>query len=88
MIETNSQYVGNIGDRISFKISYYEKTASWDNPYGITHLYTFIDLVGNVFTWKTSRFIEQDIQQVTGRVKDHSNYNGINETNLIYCKFN
>ncbi len=54
-----SQFVGNVGDKVSLPVTY-ERSASWEQPsyggYGTeTHYaHIFKDANGNVFTWKTA----------------------------------
>ena len=64
-----------IGDRISIKLNAYELTSHWDTPFGPVYLYTFKDFFNNVFIWKTSKLIEEDIYSVTGRIKGIEWYN-------------
>lgn len=77
-----------IGDKISFELSGYELTSSWDTPYGLTYLYTFRDFFNHVFIWKTSKLIEEDVYKVTGRIKEITWYNNVKEFVLTYCKIN
>ena len=93
--ESTSQHVGKVGDKIEVEVTYIH-TASWENAYGgwlnhasVTNLHTFKDSQGNVFTWKTSNFIEADYGQkmtIKGTVKEHSEYKGIKQTVLTRCK--
>ena len=50
------------------------------------YLYTFRDFFDNVYIWKTSRVIEDNISKVSGRVKEFITYDGQQEIQLIYCK--
>ena len=75
-----------IGDKVCFVLQSYELTSWWDNPYGVTYLYTFRDFFDNVYIWKTSRVIEDNISKVSGRVKEFITYDGQQEIQLIYCK--
>ena len=77
-----------IGDKISFKLSSYELTSCWDTPYGLTYLYTFKDFFHNVFVWKTSKRIQENISEITSaRIKGFEEYKGQKEIVLNYCKF-
>ena len=92
---TESNYVGEIGERISFKISDMKVVTSWQNNFGYypttVYIYKIVDEKGNVFTWKTSTNIK--VQQVLesnctikGTVKEHKEYNTVKQTELQRCK--
>lgn len=92
--QSTSGHVGQVGDKLTVKVTYIH-TASWENGYGgywnsgVTNLHTFKDAEGNVYTWKTSKFIEADYGTVftlIGIVKEHSEYKGIKQTVMTRCK--
>ena len=78
----------NIGNRINFTPYYHELTSQWKTPYGIIFLYTFIDLSGNIFIWKTSKRLPDSISTISGTIKDILIYNTKQEFELTYCKIN
>lgn len=89
-----SKHVGKVGERLSIKGTY-QKTGSWDQKsfagYGTVTMYihTFKDADGNVFTWKTQSAIGLEYGQcvdLTGTVKDHTEYKGERQTALSRCK--
>lgn len=83
---SNSQFVGNIGERIVVKdIKLFQMIYTYNLQYGIYHLYKMIDCNGNVFIWRTSKSIS-GAKELVGRVKAHSTFNGINQTELSSCK--
>lgn len=66
------------------------------------YIYTMRDSDGNVFVWKTTALLvnlvvddtdnseciyKGDTMQITGTVKEHSEYNGVKQTVLTRCKF-
>lgn len=77
-----------IGDRIDVELKAYELTSCWDTPFGLIYLYTFKDLLNNIFIWKTSKLVEDDIHKITGRIKDIVWYDDVKEFVLTYCKVN
>lgn len=77
----------NIGDKISFELFGYELTSTWNNPYGITYLYTFKDKFSNIYIWKTSIYLDKKIKYITARIKEFVEYNNQKEIVLKYCKF-
>lgn len=83
---SSSKYVGEIGKRISFQPTAIQCLTSWETMYGTTFLYKIIDTFGNVFTWKTSSSISENISSITGTVKNHSVYNGVKQTELTRCR--
>lgn len=84
--EQNSDHIGNVGDRIEFDIHSFECVTSWQTDYGTTRIYKFVDVNGNVYTWKTSNFIDGEISKVKGTVKSHNEYRGIKQTEITRCK--
>ena len=83
----SSEYVGEIGKRIEFGVTEARLLSSWETDWGMTHLYKFTDLDGNVFVWFASSIIdEEDVHKVRGTVKDHNERDGIKQTVLTRCK--
>ena len=87
--EKKSEYVGNIGDRISFNIVSGRCLTSYNTQYGITYIYKFVDDNNNVYIWKTSKDIDFDYvvgKNVTGTIKDLSEYREIKQNVITRCK--
>lgn len=87
--KATSQFVGEVGQRITFT-SQNSSLVWWgENMYGVSYLYKFVDEKGNIYTWFGSRgydMEEGDIFSVTGTIKGHEEYNGVNQTQLTRCK--
>lgn len=83
-----SQYVGNIKDKISIQVEEAICVSSYDDNYGgISYLYKFFDVNGNVFMWSTSNCLDlEKVETVTGTVKDHKEYKGLKQTWITRCK--
>lgn len=85
-----SEYVGEVGQRLTVNCKTFTCVSSWGNLYGMTFLYKFTDENDNVYIWYASKCIDDDDTQVvtsiTGTVKDHSEYNGLKQTVLTRCK--
>lgn len=80
--------------------SYTDKKFSY---YGTTHhIYTMQDAEGNVYVWKTTSCLlfesdndhgrmdcirKGDTMQISGTVKEHSEFKGVKQTVLTRCKF-
>lgn len=93
--KSESEYVGEMGKRISFNIKDVSVITSWENHFGYypttTYIYKIIDENNNVFTWKTSTFIHienvlKEKSTLTGTVKEHKEYYGVKQTELQRCK--
>lgn len=88
-IESNSQFVGEIKERLYNMEVTFVGFHQVDTRYGLTNLFKFEDADGNIFTWWTGT--EHDIQigdkvDLTGTVKDHTSFNGEKQTVLTRCK--
>jgi hypothetical protein len=86
--ERVSKHLGLIGDRITVKVESVRCLASWETQFGSASLYKIVDVDGNVLTWKTSVYIDPDRlpETITGTVKDHDEYKGVQQTVLTRCK--
>lgn len=42
--------------------------------------------IQNVFTWKTSTWVEDGVQTIKGTVKAHNEFRGTKQTELTRCK--
>lgn len=86
--EVSSKFVGEIGERIIVPLSSIKLITSWETEWGITRLYKFMDDKGNVYTWKTGTLLdyEKEPKSIKGTVKEHTEYRGINQTELTRCK--
>ena len=83
----SSEYVGEIGQRITINVVEAKYITSWPTMYGITNLYKFLDMDGNVFIWFSSSDInEAEVKSLKGTVKDHTERDGIKQTVLTRCK--
>ena len=88
-INAKSAFQGQVGDKISIEISDAQIVTSWSTQWGTTYIYKFVDVNGNVFTWKTSGGFDLDkkpIKNITGTVKAHNEYRGVQQTELTRCK--
>lgn len=92
--QTNdSNYVGEIGERITFKATYTHR-AFWENHYipwqtQTTYCHEFTTPEGNVLIWKTTNGLGIEVGDtvtVTGTIKEHSEYNEVKQTVLTRCK--
>ena len=77
-----SEYVGNIGDRITVQIKSFAIVTSWETQYGLTKIFKIVDTNDNVYTWKTSGGLADDAIDIVGTVKSHNEYRDVKQTEL------
>lgn len=88
---SQSQWVGNEGDRIELHNLTVRILTCWETMYGTTYLYKFVDEQGNTFTWKTGKYMNTtdnmpDLRiNLKGTVKKHSEFNKELQTELTRC---
>ena len=92
-----SQYVGEIGQRITVKGTFVKTTwfkVQSFSGFGedIMYIHTFKDADGNVLVWKTGRGLGDidlrygEMVEINGTVKQHSEYKDEKQAVLIRCK--
>ena len=81
-----SEYVGNVGDRVTVEIADYRCVTSWTTQFGTTGIYKIVDNAGHVFTWKTRNYIDEKAKTIVGTVKGHNEYRGCKQTELTRCR--
>lgn len=87
-VEQSSEFVGEISDRITVKIQSVKCVTSWETDFGITRIYKLIGADGNVYTWKTGKYLDDTTNEmsITGTVKAHTEFRGIKQTELTRCR--
>ena len=88
-----SQFVGEVGERVNLKVTL-DHTAWYHvrDMFGreeARYVHTFKDADGNKFVWKTGScpdWNEGDPIDLTGTIKEHSEYKGEKQTVLTRCK--
>ena len=89
-----SEYVGEIGQRISFDVTLTNRVF-WENRFiewkpQTMYLHTFKDADGNVLIWKTTNSLYKleigDKITIRGTIKEHSEYNDVKQTVLQRCQ--
>lgn len=85
--KNNSEWQGEINDWLEKKVIV-KKNISLSSRYGESHMHIMEDEEENVYVWTTaSKNIEIDTQMTLRmKVKDHSEYNGVKQTIVYYCK--
>ena len=96
-VEMKSNYVGEVGEKIEvntkfYRYSFYDRISNYTGQYEKINIYTFIDDNGNHIVWKTTSTEDFDIGDevgIKGKVKEHSEFNGLKQTIVTRptCKF-
>ena len=80
--EQQSEYVGNVGDRITVQIAEFKIVTSWETEFGLIKIFKIVDTDGNIYTWKTSGGIADGTETIIGTVKAHNKYRDVKQTEL------
>lgn len=88
-----SEYYGEIGKRYKdIKIDTFERVASYETMYGLMYVYKIVLETGNILTWKTSKWFDEDeeekVNSITFTVKTFEDYKGTKQTDVTRCKLN
>ena len=89
IVESNSQYVGEIGERLRDIPARIFSIGGFDSAYGYKWVYTFEDEDGNRYSWFTTSQQSVnygDMVSLTGTIKAHVEYRGARTTQLTRCK--
>ena len=83
-----SEHFGEVGKRQTFQLLV-KDIKFWSNNFGTTMAIFFEDANGNRAIWKSSREVDVEIgstYEIAGKVKNHSDYKGMKQTELSHCK--
>ena len=82
-----SEYIGEVGERLTVEVDSMVLLASWETQYGMTHLYKITDKAGNVLVWYASSVQDEDnMKRIKATVKDHNERDGVKQTVVTRCK--
>lgn len=88
-IDGKSKHFGEVGKRYK-DINVYgmEMLTCYDTQYGCMYVYKIVLDSGEILIWKTSNWIDNYIkaQSITFTVKEHSEYRGVQQTEVARCK--
>ena len=87
----NTQFFGEVGKRYRGQsIKAVNQIASWQNDFGVTHVYKITLDNDAVLTWKSSTclYLEngEDFDKIDFSVKAHTEYRGQKQTEVTRCK--
>lgn len=81
-----SNYIGEVKDKITVNIEYGRCISSYENQFGYSYLYKFVDENGNCLMWSSSKVIDEErVSKLTGTVKKHEEYKGLKQTWVTRC---
>ena len=95
--EMESKHVGTVGEKIEFVLKDIKVLTSWENKFSYypttTYKYKITDENENIYIWQTTTYVNienclKSTTTVKGKIKEHSEYNGVKQTILTHCKFN
>ncbi len=81
-------FLGEVGQKLSADVTI-TKITTYDSMYGTGYIYSMMDTSGNTLVWFASRghgYNEGNTVKITGTVKEHKEYHGVNQTVLTRCK--
>lgn len=82
-----SNYVGDVGQKITIKVSESMLLSQWESQFGTTWLYKFLDVDGNVYIWYASKSIDADCgDAIRATVKCHKERDGVKQTIITRCQ--
>lgn len=82
----DSQYVGEIKERITIDRPEIKIISSYETEFGYVYIHKIKDENGNVFIWKSTSGSHDKADKIVGTVKDHSEFRGVKQTVLTRCK--
>lgn len=89
-VDAKSEHQGKVGDRIEVTVADIRIVTGWSTQFGYTYIYKITDDKGNIYTWKTQKYFNEDkydsIKTIKGTVKEHNEFRGIKQTELTRCK--
>ena len=81
-----SQYIGEIGERVTVKVQDADVLTSWETQYGTTYLNKIVDDAGNILIWRSSSTVTiKPGYTIRGTVKEHSEFKGTKQTVVTRC---
>lgn len=83
----DGEFVGEIGERLRALDVQLMSVKEYDGAFGLSYIYQF-SYKGDVLIWMTTKYMEVEPNEwyvLTGTVKKHENYKGMNQTYLSRC---
>lgn len=85
--ESNSQWVGEIGDRITIEVVV-DRVIDSESYFGFSHFTIMHDAADNIYAWNSSsrRLNEGESYKIRGTIKDFNTYHKVKQTVLTRCQ--
>ena len=91
--EQKSEHQGQVGQRLMIEVDSVKCITSWESCFNgytptTTYVWKITDKQGNVYTWKTSNFMNEENppKTIKGTVKEHKVFREVKQTELTRCK--
>ena len=87
--ESPSKFVGEIDEKICELRCRVKNIGGYNTAYGYRWVYNFIDENGNEYSWHSTynKSLSAGMElEISGTIKEHKEYKGINTTILTRCK--
>ena len=87
--KASSSWLGNVGERISFKIADFRSITSWETQWGTVSVFKLIDEDGHVCTWKTGNWFSAEEcigKTVKATIKELKEYCGVKQTEITRAR--
>lgn len=88
-----SEHQGQVGSRLNIEVESVKCITSWDSCFDgyhttTTYIWKITDNQGNVYTWKTSNWLNEDQppKTIKGTVKEHKVFREIKQTEITRCR--
>ena len=81
------EFVGEVGERLRALDVQLMSVREYDGAYGLSYIYQF-SYKGDILVWMTTKWMDIEPDEwyiLTGTVKQHKNYRGMNQTYLSRC---
>jgi len=85
--QKHSQWQGEVGQKISVEVTLL-RSITYDSQWGLGFFHLFIDNDGNIYKWSTgTSLMDKKVDGVlTGTIKGHDEYDGVEQTLITRCK--
>jgi hypothetical protein len=91
--ESKSEHQGQVGSRLVVEVESVKCVTSWDSCFNgysttTTYIWKIIDKQGNVYTWKSSNWMDEQNppKTIKGTVKEHKVFREVKQTELTRCR--
>lgn len=88
-----SEHQGQVGSRLVVEVESVKCVTSWESCFDgyhttTTYIWKIIDKQGNVYTWKSSNWMDEQNppKTIKGTVKEHKVFREIKQTELTRCR--